>query len=309
MIARIRHGWSTPIAHRSNLLTGFLLLYAAASLLHFTHNAEYLDAYPNLPPWLTRAGVYLAWCAQAAIGLLGYLLYRAGLLVSGIALLVVYAGFGFDGLLHYTRAPIAAHTLTMNLTIWFEVVTATLLLLCVLTLFAFRSIQSCELPPKTLLGRYHGGGAYADCYVTTIAKPVTHAEFVAAFYTTWVFKLERQILARLVSRPSTDGQVAMLAAGSLDEFAAWSVEGRSTDQLLLCDFQGRTRSWLMVTRIEGNGALGTRLYFGSAVVPLTENTSGEAALGFTYRMLLGFHKLYSRMLLRTASSRLRRAIA
>lgn len=309
MIARIRHEWSTPIAHRSNLLIGLLLLYVAASLLHFTHNAEYLDNYPNLPPWLTREGVYLAWCAQAAIGLLGYLLYRAGRLVFGLVLLGVYASFGFDGLLHYTRAPIAAHTLTMNFTIWFEVATATLFLLCVLTLFAFRSIQTCGLPPGALLGRYHGGGAYTDCYVTTIARQVTHAEFVAAFYTTWAFKLERQILARLVSRPSTDEQATALAAGSLDEFSAWSVEGRSTNQLLLCDFQGRTRSWLMVARIEGNDAPGTRLYFGSAVVAVIDKASGQATLGLTFRALLGFHKLYSRMLLRAANSRLRRTIA
>lgn len=171
------------------------------------------------------------------------------------------------------------------------------------------SIQSCELPPDALLGRYLGGGAYVDCYVTEIARPVTHAEYVAAFYTTWIFKLERLILAWLVSRPSTDEQASALAAGSLDSFAAWSVESRSSDQLLLCDFRGRTRSWLMVVPIEGKGVTGTRLYFGSAVVPVIDRISGQASLGFTYRALLGFHRLYSRALLRAARSRLGRAIA
>jgi hypothetical protein len=197
----------------------------------------------------------------------------------------------------------------MNFTIWLEVVTAAMLLSCVLALFAFRSIQSCELPSGALLGRYQGGGAYADCYVTTIARPVTHGEFVAAFYTTWLFKLERLILAWLASRPSTDEQAAALAAGSLDEFAAWSVEDRSTDQLLLCDFRGRTRSWLMVARTKGSDSSGTRLYFGSAVVAVIDQASGQAALGLTYRALLGFHKLYSRMLLRSTRSRLHRVIA
>jgi hypothetical protein len=45
------------------------------------------------------------------------------------------------------------------------------------------------------------------------------------------------------------------------------------------------------------------LYFGSAVVPLRRK-SGEPALGFTFSALLGFHKLYSRVLLSTARSRL-----
>lgn len=30
-------------------LPGFLILYAAASVLHFGHNAELLTQYPNLP--------------------------------------------------------------------------------------------------------------------------------------------------------------------------------------------------------------------------------------------------------------------
>lgn len=141
MIARVRHDFSTPIAHRPRLLIVFLLLYAAASFLHFAHNAEYLDDYPNLPLWLTRAGVYLAWFAQAAVGLFGYLLNRSGRVIFGLGLLGIYAAFGFDGLLHYTRAPIAAHTLAMNFTIWFEVVTATLLLACVLRQAVIRLIR------------------------------------------------------------------------------------------------------------------------------------------------------------------------
>lgn len=132
MIARIGLDWSTPIAHRSNLLIVLLLLYAAASLLHFAHNAEYLDDYPNLPHWLTRAGVYLAWLAQTAVGLLGYSLHRSGRRLPGLGLLGIYAAFGFGGLLHYTRAAFASHSLAMNFTIWFEVVTAMLLLACVL---------------------------------------------------------------------------------------------------------------------------------------------------------------------------------
>jgi hypothetical protein len=45
------------------------------------------------------------------------------------------------------------------------------------------------------------------------------------------------------------------------------------------------------------------LYFGSAVIPV-RTKSGETALGFPYGALLGFHKLYSRILLRAARLRL-----
>jgi len=107
---------------------GLLLLYLAASLLHFTHNAEYLADYPNLPPWLDRYEVYLVWVGLAAIGVVGYVLYRGGWWLAGLVLIGAYAVFGFDGLLHYTRAPFAAHTATMNFTIWFEVAAAALLL-------------------------------------------------------------------------------------------------------------------------------------------------------------------------------------
>jgi hypothetical protein len=55
---------------------------------------------------------------------------------AGLMLLCIYALIGFDGLLHYGRAPLAAHTAMMNFTIWAEVLAAALLLadLCVLVL-------------------------------------------------------------------------------------------------------------------------------------------------------------------------------
>jgi hypothetical protein len=115
-----------------------LLLYLAASLLHFMHNAEYLAEYPNLPAWLDRADVYLAWFSLAAVGAAGWVLQRIGWRLAGLLLIGVYAVFGFDGLLHYTRAPFAAHTPAMNFTIWFEVVAAALLLLAIVTSLAKR---------------------------------------------------------------------------------------------------------------------------------------------------------------------------
>jgi hypothetical protein len=115
-----------------------LVLYFAASLLHFAHNAEYLTGYPNLPVWLGRSDVYLVWIAQTAVGLGGYTLYRRERQQVGLLLIAVYAAAGFDGLLHYTRAPFAAHTAAMNFTIGFELVAAGLLLIAVVAAFAKR---------------------------------------------------------------------------------------------------------------------------------------------------------------------------
>ena len=113
-------------------MKAWLLLYAAASLVHFVHNAEFLDDYPNMPAWISSAMVYGTWAAQTALGVAGYLLYRSGHVRFGLGLLAVYAAYGLDGLAHYVLAPLAQHTAAMNATIWLEVAAATVLLVSVL---------------------------------------------------------------------------------------------------------------------------------------------------------------------------------
>jgi hypothetical protein len=174
-------------------------------------------------------------------------------------------------------------------------------------LSASATVRSCPLPPGALLARYVESGAYTDCYCTELARHVSHAEYVEAFYTSGLFRIERYLLRLFLSRPSTDAQVHELATGEADHFAAWRVEGRAPDQLLLCDLGGRTRSWLMVTSAPAGSAPATRLYFGSAVVPIANSPSGQRGMGILFRSLLGFHKLYSRALLGAAGSRLARA--
>jgi hypothetical protein len=124
---------SEPTAGSTNaavrLLPWLLVSYAAASLWHFVHNGAYLHHYPNLPATWSPTEVYVAGCLLAILGLCGYLLYRAGRVAGGLALLMLYAAAGFGGLLHYTRAPLSHHTTIMNLTIWIETATGALLLL------------------------------------------------------------------------------------------------------------------------------------------------------------------------------------
>jgi len=112
-------------------LMPLMLIYGAASLLHFLHNAVYLRDYPNLPLWLTAGGVMGAWMIVAGTGLVGYLLYSRVTRAGGLIAITVYAAFGLAGLDHYTVAPVSAHTVAMNLTILLEAATAVGLLVCV----------------------------------------------------------------------------------------------------------------------------------------------------------------------------------
>ena len=154
------------------------------------------------------------------------------------------------------------------------------------------TVESCTLPDDALTQRYRASGAHTDCFFTELARPVTHAEFVEAFYTTRLFKLERWILRLCVARPSTDAEARALARGERDSFSAWTVEARARNQVLLRDFTGRTCSWLMVAGAERGP--GTRLCFGSVVIPSAP----------VHTKLMRFHTLYSRLLLRAAARRL-----
>ena len=158
-------------------------------------------------------------------------------------------------------------------------------------------VHATELLPDSLLSPYRGVG-YTDCYVTELPFPVTATEFIEAFYTSSLFKLERMILSAVLRRASTDAQARELALGRRHSFAAWSVEARKEGQILLA--AGRTRSWLATT---SGMSSGTQLYFGSAVVP-RHAASGTRTMGFWFWALSGFHKAYSRALLRAARNRI-----
>jgi hypothetical protein len=104
-----------------------LLIYGAASLAHFIHNAEFLAEYPNMPASWSRAGVYVAWVGLTVLGAFGWLLLRRGYQMAGLLFVAAYAALGLDSLGHYVLAPMSAHTATMNGTILLEVTAAALL--------------------------------------------------------------------------------------------------------------------------------------------------------------------------------------
>jgi hypothetical protein len=153
-------------------------------------------------------------------------------------------------------------------------------------------VRRLPLPEHALLAKFARSGAYTDCYVTAVPRNVSHAEFVEAFYTSWLFKLERLILTWFAEKPSTDPEARALSRGERENFAAWSVESRAGNQLVMLDFLAYTCSWLMVEERPAE----TVLYFGSGVMRRT----------LAFRLLMPFHKLYARALLGAAGARLRR---
>lgn len=120
----------SPAVAKGPLLVA-VVAYATASLIHFSHNAEFLAEYPNLPAWLSRGQVYAAWLGVTAVGVVGYLLVRSRRELAGLVVLAVYGLLGLGGLAHYAVASPSAHTLAMSATIWLEVATAMVLLVVV----------------------------------------------------------------------------------------------------------------------------------------------------------------------------------
>ncbi len=161
-------------------------------------------------------------------------------------------------------------------------------------------IVACQdLPEASLLAPYRAARAYTDAFHVDVPQTVALPAFIDAFYTTWLFKLERLVLATLVARPSSDAEARALADGQRTRFAAWTVEAHDDRQIVMCDFLHKTRSWLTVEPLH----TGTRLWFGSAIVPERIRPDGRAQLGAGFDQLVWFHRLYSRALLKAAARR------
>lgn len=166
------------------------------------------------------------------------------------------------------------------------------------------------VPADSLLRTFREGpdppawDAHADCFVTVVAGDTPLAEFVYGFYTSPVFRLERRILAPL-GWPSTDADARAVADGKADRFAAWRALARTPDQLLLGDMLGNTRSWFAVMPLPADPAR-TALRFGSGIATRTDPRTGERRRSLGFRLLGGFHVVYSRVLLGSAARSLGR---
>ncbi len=164
-------------------------------------------------------------------------------------------------------------------------------------------IDAAPLPIDALLQSYVKSGDYTDCFSTIVEGRITQADFIEAFYNSRIFKLERFVLTVLVFKQSSDKQAGQLAIGTRETYAAWDLEARNENQILMCDFQKATRSWLMTQAAENDQ---TRLYFGSAVVGKKSKSGDVKQLPLLVRLLMPAHRFYARSLLRSAAARLKR---
>ena len=162
-------------------------------------------------------------------------------------------------------------------------------------------IDRAQLPINCLLTTQGMPHDYRDCFAVDLPMAIQLEAYIAAFYTTWLFKLERIFLG-LAGHPSTDQQAIDLAQGQLQAYAAWTLDARQPDQILMRDITGVTCLWLMAV----SSASGTRLYLGSGVKAMQCRADGSMALPFGYRALMGLHVLYSKALLATTASKLAR---
>jgi hypothetical protein len=144
-------------------------------------------------------------------------------------------------------------------------------------------------------------GYYTDCFSIDKDSAVTLADFITAFYKTPLFRLERLLLKVTPKGGMSDADVDALARSKGDSISMWQVEQRREAEILLS--AGRTKSWLMVSPHNG----GTRLFFGTVVVPEPPKRAGQAPrLGPVFDSLMGAHKVYSRLLLGSAAQKLSR---
>jgi hypothetical protein len=144
--------------------------------------------------------------------------------------------------------------------------------------------RACAVPRDALLCAYvDRAGTYTDCFEVMLPGEAGLHDFIEAFYTTWLFRLERAVLSIALRRRVRDHEVTALANAQADSFAVWTVEGREPTQILLRDLSG-----------------GTRSLFGSAVV-------GRAGQDFPVwlRATMPLHRFYAKCLLRLAERKLR----
>ncbi|MEP5155338.1 hypothetical protein [Planktotalea sp.] len=162
-------------------------------------------------------------------------------------------------------------------------------------------IDHIPLPPHAFLDRFSSeAGAHTDCYVTEVPAHVDLERFIATFFDTWVFRLERKLLAIFARQSSGQEDVKALAHGASEKLAMWRLVERDENQILLRVGDGPIRSWLMRSDLQA----GTQLYFGSALLAVAKDKRGNPSVGFFANALMGFHRLYSRILLQAAARKL-----
>src|ERR1700722_11159530 len=103
------------------------------------------------------------------------------------------------------------------------------------------SITQESAPEDALLKTYRGGvhperwGGYGDCFSVRVEGAVSLQDFVFAFYTSPLFRIERWLLRAFIGAPSSDRGARALAGGSAASVGPGEVGDRTPAKLLICD--------------------------------------------------------------------------
>ncbi|MEL6648775.1 MAG: hypothetical protein AAFQ05_13995 [Pseudomonadota bacterium] len=141
-------------------------------------------------------------------------------------------------------------------------------------------------------------GSYTDCFEAAVPTDGTpdraFERFVFLFFDSWLFRVERMILRFAGKAPKAGTDPIALARGEVAHFAAWTVDARRAQELLMSVHHTPIRTWLSVAK-DGDQM---RLRFGTAL--LAQETSGRVHWGF--RATIRAHRLYAKLLLKAAAA-------
>lgn len=161
------------------------------------------------------------------------------------------------------------------------------------------NVIAVPLPEHSLIaGKCLCEGYVTDCFRNEITKTVDLSDFIDAFYKTPLCRFERLVLSLAPTGRMRDVDITALSKEQMDRISVWQVETRLDAQILLS--AGGTKSWWMVEQMES----GTRLYFGSVLVPRPSSVEGKSPkVSWFINNLMGAHLMYSRLLLGAAARR------
>ncbi len=131
-------------------------------------------------------------------------------------------------------------------------------------------------------------GYVTNCLSGEVSKVVVLSDLIEAFYKTPLFRLGRLVLSLAPFGRLHDTDITALSKGRVDRIYVWQVEARLDTQILLS--AGGTKPWLMFQPLDS----GTRLCFGSVLVPRPSKVEGETPkVGWFLNSLIGARLIYS----------------
>ena len=159
-------------------------------------------------------------------------------------------------------------------------------------------VHTSDIPSPSLVDtHYSKSSERIDCYRIFVENSTNLESFVGCFYRGRLFRIERALISLVTGHKSSHAQLDELLSKKTKIFSAWTECQRNENQLIMCDYQGRTCSWFMVEPHKN----GTYLYFGTVLKRTNYFPRFEWLSKPIFTLLLPVHGLYSRLLLSAAA--------